>query len=136
MEKLKLVNAGSGFVIYDDEVEAYKEPQIFYPNGPVTKRIKRDSHLRQKYGMSQKDYEKRLESQSGGCEICGSSVVDNSPDAESRPFNVDHCHSSGKVRGLLCTGCNTMIGFFEKALPKLDKIIEYLGLNIKVVSND
>lgn len=60
------------------------------------KRHHRD--LMAKYGITLAEYEATLEAQGGVCAICGG--VDN------RRLNVDHCHKTGRVRGLLCTGCN------------------------------
>ena len=71
-------------------------------------RTERDRWLRGKYGITLDDYKRRLDAQGGRCEICG-----ESPDRH-RLF-VDHDHRTGKVRGLLCQGCNMRIGWREKA---------------------
>lgn len=68
-------------------------------------RSKRDSWLRCTYDLTEKEWETMLAEQEGDCIICGSYM--------DKPF-VDHCHSIGKVRGLLCSGCNTIVGFYEK----------------------
>lgn len=39
---------------------------------------------------------------------------------------VDHCHSSGKVRGLLCHNCNRALGLFQDSMSSLTRAIEYL----------
>lgn len=52
------------------------------------------------YGLTEDDYQKLLASQSGGCGICGT----------LGKLCVDHDHTTGKVRGLLCAQCNFMIG--------------------------
>lgn len=62
----------------------------------------RERHLIRKYGITQADYERMFAAQDGKCAICRKS--------QDRAFDVDHCHSTGKVRGLLCTSCNRMIG--------------------------
>lgn len=70
------------------------------------------------YRLSLEDYEAMLESQQGNCAVCGEHM--------KKP-NVDHCHITGRVRALLCSGCNTTLGrmerprFIEKARAYLDK---------------
>lgn len=39
---------------------------------------------------------------------------------------VDHCHSSNKVRGLLCNSCNKGLGFFEDNVERLSSAIKYI----------
>jgi hypothetical protein len=59
------------------------------------------------YGLTPADWDRMLADQDGGCAICG----DNEP---ARGFHVDHCHKTGRVRGLLCTNCNHGIGNFSE----------------------
>jgi len=79
-----------------------------------------------RYGLAPGEYEKILSEQNGRCAICG-----NEPKGE-RPLSVDHCHDSGKVRGLLCHGCNTGIGFLKDDVGLLKKAIKYLNKKGKV----
>ena len=60
--------------------------------------------LKCKYGVSLEAYDAMLKSQDGSCAICGGQ---NQMD---KPLAVDHCHKTGKVRGLLCYQCNVGIG--------------------------
>ena len=55
------------------------------------------------YGISVEDYEEMLESQGGGCYICGIGPV-------GRALDIDHDHRTGKVRGLLCSNHNRALG--------------------------
>jgi hypothetical protein len=64
---------------------------------------RREERLKQVYGLSVEDYDAMLERQGGVCAICK-----RKPE---RPLFVDHCHATGKVRGLLCHGCNSALGF-------------------------
>ncbi len=66
---------------------------------------KRESHIKHKYNITLKDYDKILEKQGGKCKICGTKI----PGGRGR-FHVDHDHKIGKIRGLLCVGCNHMLG--------------------------
>jgi Autographiviridae endonuclease VII len=54
------------------------------------------------YGISMADYEAMFERQGGACAICKRTGV---------TLCVDHCHLTGEVRGLLCSQCNSAIGF-------------------------
>jgi hypothetical protein len=60
------------------------------------------------------------ESQGGVCAIC-------SKHQERRPLNVDHCHNTGTIRGLLCDKCNMAIGLLEDDATLLRKAQEYLN---------
>ena len=59
--------------------------------------------------------------QNGRCAICNCTTEDNRKD-----FAVDHCHTTGKVRELLCNGCNSGIGSFKDKPELLNKAIQYL----------
>jgi len=71
--------------------------------------IKRTSMLRKRYGITHEDYERMLARQSGGCAVCHTTVPGN----RHRHFDVDHDHTTGLVRGLLCRHCNVTLGCYE-----------------------
>jgi hypothetical protein len=74
--------------------------------------------LKKNYGMTIADYERMFTAQNGRCAICDQPFT--------KTANIDHCHQSKKVRGLLCTFCNVAVGIYER----LGKQIEaYLALN-------
>lgn len=72
-------------------------------------RLERNSHYKSRYGITLEDYERILIAQKGRCVICGSDKAGN----VGQCFAVDHCHETGKVRGLLCIKCNAYLGWFE-----------------------
>ena len=78
----------------------------------------RAANLKKNYGITQNDYDRMLDAQNNKCAICGRDMSDY-----SRIFCVDHNHTTGKIRGLLCDPCNYGLGFYEK---HKDKYIDYL----------
>ena len=85
-----------------------------------------DRKREQAYGLSVKDYAKMLEEQGGVCAICGNSETvcyRGTP----RRLSVDHCHDTGCVRKLLCTRCNTVLGYVNDDTWLLGKMVSYLS---------
>jgi hypothetical protein len=79
------------------------------------KRLKR-------YGLTPQTYDEMLENQEGKCAICRCiPKVDT-----KRSLAIDHCHSSGEIRGLLCGNCNTMLGMAKDNIDILMNSMEYL----------
>ncbi len=73
------------------------------------------------YGITEFDRGILYIQQRGKCAICGI------PEDElKRSLDIDHCHFSGKVRGLLCSNCNHGIGKFKDKIEVLEKAIKYL----------
>ena len=68
-----------------------------------------------KYGTSAKEFQKILTKQHGRCRLCR--LVFARAKRQTKP-NVDHCHKTGRVRGLLCGTCNAGIGLLKES-PKL-----------------
>ena len=84
--------------------------------------IERERSYKKLYGITIEDYNRMLKNQDGKCGICGS---DSSFKGEvNQNFSVDHCHETGRVRGLLCVACNHLLGRYEK---HKDAIIKYLS---------
>lgn len=84
--------------------------------------------LKKAYGITLEQYEELLSKQKGKCSICG---IDNNGKYRNKPraFAVDHCHNTGKVRGLLCSDCNTGIGLLKDNVNYLELAIKYLNKN-------
>ncbi|MEU6674765.1 endonuclease VII domain-containing protein [Streptomyces sp. NPDC046925] len=82
-------------------------------------------HLERKYGITLPEYELMVQQQNGTCAICGG--LPNGPGAENKRFDVDHCHKTGRVRGLLCSGCNRGIGFLGDDPARLQAAVDYLN---------
>lgn len=85
------------------------------------KRIKEVFYQKKsKYGLSEKEYNELFNIQKNKCAICGCEFNEN-----NKAF-VDHSHITNKVRGLLCTKCNTLLGMSNDNVAILEKAIEYL----------
>ena len=74
--------------------------------------------LRRNYGIEPDVYWQSIRK---GCEICGSEIS-----IAGRKLAVDHSHSTGKFRGVLCANCNTGLGMFRDSPDLLKKAVEYL----------
>jgi hypothetical protein len=83
----------------------------------------RKHHLKRNYGLTEDDYTGLLLKQDGACAICRTKKPGNK---RCKYFFVDHCHDSGKVRGLLCYECNSALGFAQDSTVRLGAMIEYL----------
>lgn len=88
-------------------------------------RAKRTAITRKnRYGITQEQYDEMLEAQGGGCAICGSPLPRNSGKSH---LAVDHDHKTGRVRGLLCDPCNNGLARFDDDPEKLMKAAKYLS---------
>ncbi len=82
----------------------------------------RKNHLKRKYNVTLEDYKHMLFQQDNKCYICNS----EDPKRPSGVFVVDHCHTTGKVRHLLCDDCNLMLGKAKDDINILQAAIKYL----------
>lgn len=83
----------------------------------------RNSRYKYRYGITTADYDRMFQEQSGLCKICKSSETGRK---QSNHFAVDHDHKTGKVRGLLCLGCNKGLSCFKDDLQLFEKAMEYI----------
>ena len=87
----------------------------------------RERYLQRTYKISENEYKSRLLFQNNQCLLCGVEFNLDSWGADS-PV-VDHCHSTNKVRGILCNECNRGLGYFHDNQQTLTKAIKYLEEN-------
>ena len=80
--------------------------------------------IEKKFGMDRHDYQNMLDEQNGTCAICDGTET-HSQRTEGR-LSIDHCHTTGKVRGILCNQCNSLLGWARDDINTLQRAIEYL----------
>lgn len=86
------------------------------------KEVKWGSHLKRMYGITESDFYAMWERQGKVCAICRKECNKSS----RTKLCVDHCHKTGKVRGLLCFKCNTGLGRFNDDTNLFEQAIKYL----------
>lgn len=96
-------------------------------NQSKIKKANKDLHLRTTFGIDLDQYKDMLDDQKGVCAICGNPETSTFR-GKLRHLGVDHCHSTGKVRGLLCNDCNVALGWFKDDTKRLRQAIRYLNL--------
>lgn len=73
--------------------------------------------LKHKYGITPQIFESMRTNQNGKCAICCK---------ETKRLFIDHCHTRGHVRALLCQTCNTFLGWYEKKADTITKFQRYI----------
>lgn len=82
--------------------DGHRSPSV----NPVSQRT---AHLKHRYGLTGEAHDRLLAAQGGVCAVCGI-PAEHTPTHWRGKLCVDHCHDTGKVRGLLCNDCNAAIG--------------------------
>lgn len=72
-------------------------------------------------GLAPEAYQKTVEEHHGLCDLCG-----RKPDGRWKKLNIDHCHKTGRFRGLLCFACNRAIGYFRDDPDLLRRAANYV----------
>ena len=103
-----------------------KKLDIYHNEGGKELQKKRSFRaLMRSYGITEEIYEQERIKQQYKCFLCG---THEQTQHHGRLF-VDHCHETGKYRGLLCILCNTGLGSFKDDIEVLQKAIEYINEN-------
>lgn len=112
-----------------DKVKAAEQWKRWYArNKEKKKEYDNDWQLQYRYGITRDQFKQMLTNQKGVCAICGEPETQiDKRTGNVRQLAVDHCHTTGKVRGLLCTHCNHGIGKFKDKIDLLQKAINYLS---------
>jgi hypothetical protein len=98
--------------------------QQYRRDSATTSRNRKAEKLQLRYGLTFEQWEQMRENESFSCMICGINE-----DEMSKKLDVDHCHNSGKVRGLLCNPCNNMLGHARDNVDILEAAVKYLKEN-------
>ena len=85
----------------------------------------RKKYVKKIYGLTAEVYDSFFAKQNGACAICGKHETAMRW-GSVQSLSVDHCHETNKVRGLLCSNCNTGLGLFKDNPATLRKAAEYL----------
>lgn len=95
-----------------------KRPQSAYsPKGISCRDCERARRLRHRYGLTPESWATMAKRYAGKCWVC----------QEAPATEVDHCHDTGDVRGLLCSSCNVSLGHFRDDPHRLVRAAYYLG---------
>lgn len=91
-------------------------------NTPEYKAKSSAAAIKRLYGLSIEQFQNMEKAQNGLCAIC------NNPEQnpQKKKLSVDHCHTTGKVRGLLCHNCNVVLGLIKEDSRILESIKQYL----------
>lgn len=116
-KKLKTWRQNNPDMVLEQRKRSNPKTKIRYQK---RKTIIKDQYLKRKYKISLFEFDQILEKQSGKCAIC---QIDKRK--TGKQFAVDHNHITGRIRGLLCAGCNRSLGFMNT--PEiLERAKEYL----------
>lgn len=99
-----------------DDAERYKESN-------------RRAGLKHKFGMSVETYDEMMHNQKNCCAVCKTTNPNGEgvENGKNRYFSVDHDHTTGAVRGLLCNKCNRCLSFMQDNVKVLAEAIKYLN---------
>ena len=92
-------------------------------------RKRKNQSLKTHYGITIEDYEKLFDKQNGVCAVCSKVETRICTQGMIQSLSVDHDHSTGLIRGLLCDRCNKAIGLLYHDIGLLNKAVEYLTVD-------
>lgn len=108
---------------YDANAEFYRKVSRDYGKSDRGRYARRINKLKVVYNLSDIQYRGLMDNQAGVCPICKKSLDHLGYD---KSIMVDHDHRTGKVRGLLCGLCNSMLGFAEDSIETLENAVDFL----------
>lgn len=103
---------------YDERGGKEKQNKYWFGGAKEKSRWER---IQREYNLSRDEYDALLTSQNNKCAIC------QTEKPEDRHFDVDHDHTTGRVRGLLCNRCNRGLGYFNDDFTLIRTALNYLA---------
>lgn len=94
----------------------------YYNNHDKCLERQRKYQTLKRYGLTQDDWISLFVAQQYSCAVCKT----EHPGCK-QGWHTDHCHTSGKVRGILCQHCNTTLGHSKESTERLSALIEYIN---------
>jgi hypothetical protein len=91
--------------------------QTYYAAFPEKRRA---IQLKNKFNLTIKEWDDLFDKQKGVCAICAH------PEQNGKRLSIDHCHTSGRIRGLVCNRCNSGLGRFDDDSKLMRRAVEYL----------
>jgi hypothetical protein len=105
--------------------KTYNKSRYMYDN-----ELSRTKHLKRTYGMAPEEYIGLFHAQNGVCAACGRSETTNDPRTKQvKNLQIDHCHTTGKVRALLCKECNNALGLLHDDIERIRMLSSYAELH-------
>lgn len=114
------------YLKHKDRIKAYNKEYRKTYKRTYNPELEKKQKLRSNYGLPWEQYLALYNQQQGLCKICFKFLTLDSSVKTEKPY-VDHCHTTGKVRGLLCNKCNFGLGHFDDDTNKLQNAIRYLN---------
>lgn len=105
-----------------NETKRKRRAHLKETNPEYVKTLYRKDNLWHHFRMTPEEYDALLEKQKGLCAICERHFSNF-----KRRLAVDHCHHTGKIRGLLCASCNSGLGKLQDDIEYLKAAINYLN---------
>lgn len=103
---------------YERNKEKYR--QYYLENRHTKIKQSNDAKRKRLFGLTPEEYENLKQTQDYQCAICEDDLQ------PKQKTHIDHCHRTGKVRGILCENCNRGLGMFKDNTERLAKAIRYL----------
>jgi hypothetical protein len=101
--------------------------EFSFRNGLIRSACSHCMNIKHNFNITAADYDLMLTNQNKGCAICKKEISHKHQNGKNAKLAVDHCHLTGKIRGLLCGNCNLGLGNFKDNIGLLKLAIEYLG---------
>lgn len=133
MQRCRDCRAAAHASMTPEQHAAHKARVSAHRKRPEVQRRIRDLHLQKEFGITLADYEARLTAQGHVCAICKQPETKRQK-GTLQSLAVDHCHSTGKIRGLLCYRCNLILGHVQDDPALLQHAAAYLKQSTEAVT--